>query len=180
MGPPSDDLWVFAYGSLMWRPDFPYLERLIAHVYGWRRRLCIFSVHYRGTERAPGLVLGLDRGGSCRGVAFRVAADEKEAVHDYLRRRELISAVYLERSVEAALEDGRRVKALAYVADRAHVQYAGQLTRAETLKLVRQGVGRAGRDTDYVLATHDHLSEMGVNDVELAWLSRQLRESANT
>ena len=122
---PPRDLWVFGYGSLMWRPGFAYVERRPALLRGWRRRLCVYSHVYRGTAERPGLVLGLDRGGACRGVAFRVEAALAEATVRYLRERELVTAVYLERVVPVTLDDGRRVSALTYLADRAHGQYAG-------------------------------------------------------
>jgi cation transport protein ChaC len=169
------ELWVFGYGSLMWRPGFVYQARCKALLRGWRRRLCVHSHVYRGTAERPGLVLGLDRGGACRGVAFRVEAALREATLRYLRERELVTAVYLEKMVPVTLADGRRVTALAYVADRAHGQYAGALPRDRLLALVRQGVGRSGDNAEYVLATRDHLRELGILDRELEWLAAQLR-----
>jgi cation transport protein ChaC len=169
------ELWVFGYGSLMWRPGFVYAERHKALLRGWRRRLCVYSHVYRGTADRPGLVLGLDRGGACHGVAFRVEAGLSEATVRYLRERELVTAVYLERMVPVTLADGRRVAALAYVADRAHGQYAGGMPRNRLLELVRQGVGRSGENAEYVLATRDHLRELGILDRELEWLAAQLR-----
>ncbi|MGD0185368.1 MAG: gamma-glutamylcyclotransferase [Roseiarcus sp.] len=169
------DLWVFGYGSLMWRPGFVYAERHKALLRGWRRRLCIYSHVYRGTADRPGLVLGLDRGGACHGVAFRVEGSRREATVRYLRERELVAAVYLERTVPVTLSDGRRVAALTYVADRAHGQYAGPMPPDSLLRLVRQGVGQSGDNAEYVLATRDHLRELGILDGELEWLAAQLR-----
>ncbi len=169
------ELWVFGYGSLMWRPGFVYGERHKALLRGWRRRLCIYSHVYRGTSDRPGLVLGLDQGGACHGVAFQVEAALREATVRYLRDRELVTAVYLEKMVPVTLADGRRVSALAYVADRAHGQYAGALPRAQILRLIRQGVGQSGDNAEYVLATRDHLRELGIVDRELEWLAAQLR-----
>ncbi len=171
----AHDLWVFGYGSLMWRPGFVYDERHKALLRGWRRRLCIYSHVYRGTADRPGLVLGLDQGGACHGVAFRVEAGLREATVRYLRERELVTAVYLERMVPVTLSDGRRVSALTYVADRAHGQYAGPMARDQLLKLVRQGVGQSGDNAEYVLATRDHLRELGIVDGDLEWLAAQLR-----
>src|SRR4051794_23010766 len=122
------DLWVFGYGSLMWRPGFPHVERRHASLYGYHRSLCVLSHVHRGTPERPGLVLGLDRGGRCLGVAFRVAAREAEATVAYLRGREQVTAVYLERRLPIRLDDGRRVEALAYAVDRRHPQYAGALS----------------------------------------------------
>ncbi|HEX2725705.1 MAG TPA: gamma-glutamylcyclotransferase [Beijerinckiaceae bacterium] len=170
----SDDLWVFGYGSLMWRPGFPFVERHRAQLHGYHRSLCIFSHVHRGTPDAPGLVLGLDRGGRCRGIAFRVAADEVDATRTYLREREQITGVYLERHVRVHLDDGRRVAALTFVADRRHPQYAGRLPEADLMRLVRQGVGLSGANPDYVRATHEHLIEIGVSDPILARIAAAL------
>ncbi len=158
------DLWVFGYGSLMWRPGFPFAERRHAHLYGYHRSLCVLSHVHRGTPDRPGLVLGLDRGGRCHGVAFRVVAEEVEATVHYLREREQVTAVYLERRLPVRLDDGRAVEALAYVADRRHAQYAGRLGFDEVLRLVRQGRGLSGANPDYVRSTHEHLTGMGVTD----------------
>jgi cation transport protein ChaC len=171
-----DDLWVFAYGSLMWRPGFEYLERRGAFVHGWRRSLCIYSHIYRGTPEVPGLVLGLDRGGACRGVAFRVAGSLREKTLDYLRERELVTAVYFEKYVRAHFSDGTEAQALTYVANRSHQQYAGRLEPERLLKLVAQGLGRSGPNGDYVLNTEAHLREMGIRDATLEWLAAQFRQ----
>ena len=173
----SGDFWVFGYGSLMWLPGFDYVERRGALVRGWRRSLCIYSHVYRGTPERPGLVLGLDRGGACRGVAFRVAAALREDTIAYLRARELVTAVYIERNVRVRLPDGTKVGALTYVADRDHPQYAGRLDREQLLSLVLQGVGRAGPNVDYVLNTETHLRENGILDPTLDWLAAQLRRA---
>jgi glutathione-specific gamma-glutamylcyclotransferase len=173
--PADGDLWVFGYGSLMWRPGFEYLARSKATIQGWRRRLCIYSHVYRGTAERPGLVLGLDSGGYCAGVAFHVAARLREPTIRYLRDRELVTAVYREIFVPAKLESGTEVEALAYVAERDHSQYAAPMDRDRLLELVRQGVGRSGRNAEYVLNTHSHLEDMGIRDGELEWLAGELR-----
>jgi cation transport protein ChaC len=124
------DLWVFGYGSLMWRPGFEFIEQVPARLIGEHRALCVYSFDHRGTPEKPGLVLGLDRGGACRGVAFRVAAAQRNHTVDYLRSREQTTSVYHEvmRSVWLENEARQRVSALAYVVDRGHVQYAGRLS----------------------------------------------------
>lgn len=170
-------LWVFGYGSLMWRPGFAYARRCKALLRGWRRSLCVFSHVYRGSPERPGLVLGLDRGGACPGVAFEVDAALREATIRYLREREQVTAVYLERVAPVELEDGDRVLAVTYVADRLHEQYAGRLDREAMLEYVRAGQGQSGGNVEYVLETHDHLREMGVRDRDLEWLSARLRAS---
>ncbi len=170
----SGDLWVFAYGSLMWRPGFSFLERATATVHGYHRALCIYSYHYRGTETRPGLVLGLDRGGSCRGVVFRVAAPEAETTLAYLRARELITSVYRESRVLARLANGQHVRALTYVADRTHAQYAGTLAQPEVERLVASAVGVAGANRDYVCKTAAHLAELGIHDAPLVGIAQRL------
>lgn len=162
-----DDFWVFGYGSLMWNPGFPFEERQRARLHGYRRALCISSNHYRGTDENPGLVLGLERGGSCHGVAFRVAAENHNQVMSYLRERELISNVYKERIVTVSLLDGRRANAVTYVADPMHVQYASGLTVDESARIICSAVGSAGRNVDYVFNTVQHLQDMGISDALL-------------
>lgn len=168
------DLWVFAYGSLMWRPGFEHAEARPARLIGCHRALCIYSSRYRGTPERPGLVLGLDRGGSCRGVAFRVSADSVGPVRDYLREREMVNRVYIETMRPVVFDDGARAHALAYVADRGHSQYAGRLDREARLGLVRRGAGIAGLNRDYVLNTVEHLRALGVHDIELEWMADRL------
>jgi cation transport protein ChaC len=168
-------LWVFGYGSLMWRPGFAYSQRCKAMLRGWRRSLCIYSHVYRGTPERPGLVLGLDRGGACPGVAFRVEAALRDPTIRYLREREQPTTVYVERMVPIGLETGERVSALAYVADRLHPQYAGRLTREAMFEIVRRGTGKTGDNASYVTETCDHLLTIGVRDRDLEWLSARLR-----
>jgi glutathione-specific gamma-glutamylcyclotransferase len=169
------DLWVFGYGSLMWRPGFAYTRRCKATLRGWRRSLCVYSQVYRGSPERPGLVLALDRGGACPGVAFQVDPALREATIRYLRHREQVTAVYLERMAPITLECGERVVALTYVADRLHCQYAGRLDRDAMLEYVRGGKGQSGGNAEYILETYDHLHAMGVRDRDLEWLSAQLR-----
>ncbi|WP_439618886.1 gamma-glutamylcyclotransferase [Shinella sp.] len=159
-----NEFWVFGYGSLMWNPGFEFEERQPAHLFGFRRSLCVRSWVHRGTEEKPGLVLGLDYGGSCRGVAFRIAPENCDAVVDYLRERELVTHVYKERTLSAMLGGGRRVTTLAYIIDRAHQQYAGSLSVDEAASTVSEAVGKSGRNIDYVRNTLAHLREMGIRD----------------
>jgi hypothetical protein len=107
-----DDFWVFGYGSLMWRPGFAHEETRQARLFGYHRALCVRSFVHRGTPERPGLVLGLDRGGSCHGVAFRVRPADRDTVTEYLRARELVTNVYLETTRKVRLDDGRDVRAL--------------------------------------------------------------------
>jgi cation transport protein ChaC len=172
-----EDLWVFGYGSLMWRPGFRFVEKVPARMNGLHRSLCVYSFVHRGTPEKPGLVLGLDRGGACRGLAFRVAAADRAATIAYLREREQITAVYLEvlRNVTLLGKPERTVEALTYVVDRGHPQYAGKLSLDQRLHLIRQGHGRSGPNPDYVLATVAELERLGCRDVELHALAERLR-----
>ena len=159
-----DDFWVFGYGSLMWRPGFAHVETKKARLHGYRRALCVYSHVHRGTPDQPGLVLGLDRGGSCLGLAFRVPGDLHDEVVTYLRERELVTSVYLERRLAVRLENGPQVAALAYVVDRTHPQYAGGIDVAHAAERVSGSVGQSGRNEDYVLNTIAHLQALGIRD----------------
>jgi glutathione-specific gamma-glutamylcyclotransferase len=158
------DFWVFGYGSLMWRPGFAHVETQRARLHGFRRSLCVYSWVHRGSEARPGLVLGLDRGGSCVGLAFRVPGELRAEVIAYLSERELVTNVYLERHLPIRLENGATVTALCYIVDRAHRQYAGRLTVEEAAGIVRGGVGQSGRNEDYLFNTVDHLKALGIRD----------------
>jgi cation transport protein ChaC len=170
------ELWVFGYGSLMWRPGFDYLERVPARLIGLHRSLCVLSFVHRGTPERPGLVLGLDRGGMCRGIAFRVAAAVRHETVEYLRAREQVTGVYVEAARQIEIEDKtrRRVRALCYIVDRSHVQYAGRLTLAESLHHVRQGHGKSGANRDYVIETVRALEALGYREGELHLLAERL------
>ena len=179
--PKSDrkaDLWVFGYGSLMWRPGFEFVEQLPARLIGEHRALCVLSFDHRGTPEKPGLVLGLDRGGACRGIAFRVAASLRDATVEYLRAREQTTNVYREvtRSVWLDNTARERVSALTYVADRGHVQYAGRLSLAEQLRYVQHGYGRSGNNRDYVLETVKSIEAQGFRDEQLHRLALMLHD----
>lgn len=175
----AGDLWVFGYGSLMWRPGFAYVERVPALLRGAHRALCVYSIGHRGTPEKPGLVLGLDHGGACRGIAFRVEAARRAETLDYLREREQITHVYREmmRPLLLAGLPQRRVEGLCYVVNRAHPQYAGGLRREEQLHLVRQGHGKSGACRDYVLATVAEIEKLGLRDPTLHWLAMHLQHA---
>jgi cation transport protein ChaC len=172
----ESDLWIFGYGSLMWRAGFEFIERRQARLIGGHRSLCVYSHVHRGTPEKPGLVLGLDRGGSCRGVAFRVSADKARATLGYLQERELVTKVYkeAERPVELLEGSTERVRALCFLVDRSHPQYAGKLSLEAQLHHVRQGHGRSGANPEYVLETVSHMRELGIRDPSLEWLAERL------
>src|SRR4030088_114712 len=165
---PTGDLWVFGYGSLIWRPGFEFLERVPARLIGEHRALCVYSFVHRGTPEKPGLVLGLDRGGACRGIAYRVDGTARAGTVAYLRAREQVTMVYREvwRDVLLGGEPERRARALVYVVDRGHSQYAGRLDIEQQLHFVRQGHGHSGANRDYVLATVGELEAQGFRDAK--------------
>lgn len=160
--------WVFGYGSLMWKPGFPYLEAQRAHLTGYRRCFSVYSIHHRGTRARPGLVLGLDRGGACTGMAFRIAPEKAEGVRAYLRAREQVEGVY--RSVHAPVElaeERREVTALAFIVERSHQNYAGRLPVAAQARIIASAAGISGANADYLANTLEHLREMGLREREL-------------
>jgi len=175
----TNDLWVFGYGSLIWRPGFDYIERVSARLVGEHRALCVYSFDHRGTPEKPGLVLGLDRGGTCRGVAFRVEGKLRNDTIAYLRSREQTTHVYREvmRSVWIENEPRPRISALTYVVDRGHVQYAGRLPLHEQLRIVQQGHGRSGNNRDYVLSTVKAIEAEGFRDAPLHQLAVMLHDT---
>jgi cation transport protein ChaC len=180
--PVTGDLWVFGYGSLMWRPGFDYLERHQARLIGAHRALCVYSFVHRGTPEKPGLVFGLDNGGACRGIAYRVAAKKRDKTIEYLRGREQVTMVYREvwRSVWLDADPNQRVQALCYVVDRGHRQYAGRLSIADQLHLVRQGHGRSGPNRDYVIDAVASIEALGYRETELHRLVEQLKGTHDT
>jgi glutathione-specific gamma-glutamylcyclotransferase len=166
---PDGALYVFGYGSLIWRPGFAHAAAHPALLRGFHRRFCIWSRHYRGSPEAPGLVLGLDRGGACRGLAFRVPAPEAAAVLDYLDARENIGdeIVYVRRLLPVRLLDsGRTVRAVAYVVERNSRHYCRPAAE-EAARAIARGIGQAGANRDYLLNTVSHLQAMGVRDAGL-------------
>jgi cation transport protein ChaC len=171
---------VFGYGSLMWRPGFEFLERVPARLIGLHRALCVYSFVHRGTPERPGLVLGLDRGGMCRGIAFRVAASARAETVAYLRAREQVTTVYLEtvRRIELEEPARRQVRALCFIVDRGHVQYAGRLTLSQCVHHVLQGHGRSGANRDYVLETVQALEALGYRETDLHLIAARLKSEA--
>lgn len=165
--------WIFAYGSLMWRPEFEFEQNVPAKLTGFHRRLSVYSNHYRGTTDRPGLVFGLDQGGFCEGLAYKVSDENWKSTLQYVRERELITEIYHEAVLPVAAL-GQTIEAVTYVVDRQHEQYAAVKSAAETLKIIRQGYGISGSCVDYVLNTVRHLRAMGVHDAELEALAHEL------
>ncbi|GAB4228936.1 MAG: gamma-glutamylcyclotransferase [Kiloniellaceae bacterium] len=171
--PEGEDFWVFGYGSLMWHPGFPHLEVRTARLRGLHRSFCVYSHRYRGTPQAPGLVLGLDRGGSCHGMVFRVPAAEGEEVLDYLYDREMITGVYRPSWRRAETAEGR-VSAITFVVDRGHRQYAGRLAHDDMVQLIMQGRGNRGPCSEYLENTVHHLRALGLKDRGLESLLKEV------
>jgi cation transport protein ChaC len=167
--------WVFGYGSLIWRPGFDFVRTVPALLRGAHRSLCIYSHRHRGTPERPGLVFGLVRGGSCRGMAFEVKPAHWDDVHAYLHEREMDRGVYREAVRNIELSDGHTVSALAYLVDERHVQFAGRLDVTEQARLVRGGIGESGPNPEYVLQTAKHLEALGIHDRYLTQLVEVLR-----
>jgi glutathione-specific gamma-glutamylcyclotransferase len=161
------DVWVFAYGSLMWNPGFSYEEVRRATITGYQRCFCIYSVHHRGTARRPGLVLGLDRGGVCHGLAYRIAGSQHAHTIAYLRAREQVSGVYREVRIPMQLDGGLEVDGLAFVAERAHPNFSGRLPLQVQAEIIRAAVGRSGTNLDYLTNTLAHLVKLGIREREL-------------
>ncbi|WP_372573849.1 gamma-glutamylcyclotransferase [Ruegeria jejuensis] len=170
-------MWVFGYGSLLWNPGFPVARSEVATLHGYARSFCMSSIHHRGTEEKPGLVLALDEvdGSHCRGLALSVQAGHEDRTLAELRERELISSAYLERMLEVDLEGGERVTAVTYVIDPHHVQYCGGLALEDQARIIANAVGGRGPNTDYLYNTAEHLAEIGLNDPDLDWLTTRVR-----
>jgi cation transport protein ChaC len=167
---PDQDLWIFGYGSLMWRPGFPFEERVSGTVAGYHRAFCIASTFHRGSMDRPGLVLGLDRGGACAGIAYRVAAMHARQVIAYLRERELIYGVYRETAVTAHLAPGASVttaRVLAYTVERCHPTYTGRLPLPVQAAIIRGAQGRSGANLDYLINTVHHLRGLGIRERQM-------------
>ncbi|MDZ7714430.1 MAG: gamma-glutamylcyclotransferase [Rhodovibrio sp.] len=174
LDPPGGDFWVFGYGSLIWRPGFPHNEARPAMLHGFHRRFCVYSHRYRGTPDCPGLVLGLTRGGSCRGLAYKVPAAEGEAVMDYLYEREMVLGVYDPTWLKLRLDTGETIRAAGFVVDPSHKQYAGRLSYDDMAQLILQGEGKGGTCLEYLRNTVQHLEALDMHDHALHRLLREV------
>lgn len=173
-GPP--EFWVFGYGSLLWKQGFPFVAEERARLDGYHRALCIHSWRHRGTEQQPGLVLGLQGGGACDGMAYLVEEAHREDTIAYLRERELTTNVYLERMLPVRLVDqNRTVRCLAYVVDPTHQQFAPPMPMDEAVARIEKAKGMGGPNRDYVLNTVDRLREAGIDDPPLEKIAERLR-----
>jgi cation transport protein ChaC len=169
--PAEADVWLFGYGSLMWNPAIHFIERRAAQVQGWHRRYCLWLHGGRGSPENPGLMLALERGGSCGGVLFRIAAAEARSELLLAWRRELFTDAYHSRWVIARTAGGP-VPAVTFVANRAHLRYAGRLDEASVAARLASATGSLGSCVQYLAATLDTLHSMGLRDRSLERLQR--------
>lgn len=169
-----DDLWVYGYGSLIWRPEFNFSENRPALLHGYHRSLCLWSRVNRGTPERPGLVFGLDAGGSCRGMVYRIPAAEVAHTLTALWKREMPSGAYIPKWLSCSTKPGE-VQALAFVMDRSKDAYVSGLTHEQLVAIVRDAHGTYGSCTEYVLETAQALQEAGIHDRKLDVLVRELR-----
>ena len=169
------DFWVFGYGSLIWNPGFEVLESRKAKLFGLHRSLCVHSWVHRGTQENPGLVLGLDHGGACKGIAMKASGKQRDEIIAYLRSRELVTNVYLECWRKVVLSDtGESVQALVYRADRTHEQYAKGLTLDAQAQIVARSKGGSGMNRDYVISTVQAMRNVGIHDAGLEYINQKL------
>ncbi|MDH3669286.1 MAG: gamma-glutamylcyclotransferase [Paracoccaceae bacterium] len=178
---PADGFWVFAYGSLMWRPGFAASEIRKARLDGYKRAFALSSVHYRGNDAFPGLVLGLDwdPANHCTGMALRVDHEQAHEVRHYLAERELVSRAYFEVRHPVTLlcpgggtgpAEGTRVEAICYILDRTHPQYAGGMALEDQAAIICRAEGSTGTNRDYLFNTAAHLRDLGIEEPDLATL----------
>lgn len=165
--------WVFGYGSLMWNPGFEHLSACSAMLEGYHRSFCVYSHHYRGTPDRPGLVLGLDKGGHCEGIAFQVAPENRDIAINYLNERELSGYAYKPAVLEISI-NSQRVEAYTFVADPDHSLYAGNLAPDRLAELIMNAVGVNGLNRDYLINTVQQLEGRGFTDDSLHALLRKV------
>jgi cation transport protein ChaC len=174
----SEPVWIFAYGSLMWDREFPRVAAEPALLYGYHRRFCLYSYDYRGTRARPGLTLGLDRGGACRGIVLRLPPQTLAEAIDILWSREMTAPrVYDMRSLPVQTAGGR-LSALALTVRRDHAEYAGRLTLDETARIIAGAAGRRGANRDYLASTVRHLTDLGLADPPLRRLAERVEAIA--
>ncbi|MEM7441822.1 MAG: gamma-glutamylcyclotransferase [Pseudomonadota bacterium] len=169
------DVWLFAYGSLIWNPAFHFAERRQGTVYGYHRQYCLWTPAGRGSQEFPGLMLGLERGGSCHGVAYRIRSDSVREELDIVWRREMITGAY--RPVWSTLHNAANpVKVIAFVINRAHDRYAEKLAEDRIVNTLAYARGVIGSCSDYLFNTVDHLNELGIRDRQLNRLAARVRQ----
>jgi glutathione-specific gamma-glutamylcyclotransferase len=161
---PDDEAWIFAYGSLMWNPALEFAEQQPCMVEGWRRSFCFWMPMGRGTPELPGLMLALERGGCCEGIAYRLAPHQVKTELGILWNREMIAGIYQPAWVKTKLRDGRTVTAVTFVVDAAHCQYCGDLPMERAAHHIAFAEGRRGACRDYLANTAAHARALHIHD----------------
>ena len=172
--PPGEDVWVFAYGSLMWNPAIEFSEVQACKIDGWRRSFCFWMPLGRGTPELPGLMLALERGGACEGMAYRLAPDQVESEMALLWNREMLAGVYQAQWVPTRLRDGRTVTAVTFVIDQGHCQYCGDLPIERAAHHIAFAEGRRGACRDYLANTAAHARALHIHDPYIEEMVRQV------
>jgi cation transport protein ChaC len=174
--PHGEPVWLFGYGSLIWNPTVHFVERRTGRINGWHRAFCLSTPAGRGTIANPGLVLGLDSGGSCSGIALRLADATVEAELSLLWRREMLSGAYVPRWLDVFDATGARYgAAIAFTIDPAAKAYAGKLAQEIVVQRLATAVGQLGSAADYLFSTCDGLRMAGIPDPELDRLADAVR-----
>ena len=169
-----DDVWVFAYGSLIWNPAIHFVQRELGAIHGLHRAFCLRSHIGRGSPEHPGLMLGLDRGGSCRGVAYRLAASSVRSEMDLLFKREMLTRIYHPTWVKVSCATGK-CRALTFVVDRQNARYTKHLPESTQVEMIATATGQLGPCYEYLFDTVHHLAELGITDERLRGLANKVR-----
>jgi len=169
----AEPVWIFAYGSLMWNPEIPFVEARPALLRGYHRSFCLYSRDYRGTRERPGLVLGLDRGGSCRGIAYRLPPQSLAQAINRVWSREMTGCVYRMRRVPVATPPGA-IEAYAFTVRRDGPDYAGRLSLDDMARIIATAAGDRGTGRDYLANTVRHLEELGIREGALHRLEQRV------
>ncbi len=169
----NSDVWLFAYGSLIWNPIFKFAEQRIGKIYGWHRSFCLWVPQGRGTPSNRGLVLGLDNGGSCRGIAYRIAAADVSSELPLLWRREMVVGCYIPHWVKV-FDGVQQLPAITFVINRQHRAYTGKISKETIINSIATASGELGSCADYLMQTVNGLMKVGIKDQQLLWLSKQV------
>ena len=173
--PKGEDAWLFAYGSLIWCPMIVFSEQRLATLYGFHRRFCLSTKIGRGTPEQPGLLLGLESGGSCHGVAFRIASKDVDRELKLIWNREMVAGSYTPRLVKLKTEHGP-VQAVTFVINREHENYAGRLSSETVADIIAKAGGPLGNCADYLFSTEEHMRELDLHDRQMFHLCDMVRE----
>ena len=161
------DIWIFGYGSLIWNPSFDFDMRIPAHLFGYHRRFCLRTTITRGSSENPGLVLGLDRGGSTKGILFRIPATIATKECDVIWKREMLNGAYEPTWVRVKMRNGRDLKALTFVIKRSHPSFAAPMSDGESVKIIANASGILGPNSEYLFNTEEALNREGIFDFKL-------------